>query len=97
MQITHDAQAHLVRVRRERGLDDSQVARFVENEGRVRLTFAPAAPPGDRELSAGDIQVLLAPEIAGRLNNGVIDARREDGKDVLVIQRSKGSKGSNGG
>lgn len=92
MQITDSAQAHLVRVRKERGFDEKQVARFVDNEGRVRLTFAPAAEPGDRELTANEITVLLAPEVAGRLKNGVIDARREDGKDVLVIQRPKAAK-----
>jgi Fe-S cluster assembly iron-binding protein IscA len=91
LQITNNAQAHLIRVRRERGIDDRHAARFVDNHGKVRLTFAPTAAPGDREVSAREIRVLVAQEIADRLERAVIDARKDDDKDVLVIKRATGA------
>ena len=89
LQITDKAQAHLVRVRRERGIDDHQAARFVGNEEKVRLTFAPGPQPGDQEIGANELRVLVAPEVAARLEQAIIDAKREDDKDLLVIRRKR--------
>jgi Fe-S cluster assembly iron-binding protein IscA len=88
LHLTPSAKSHLVRLRRERGLEDGHVVRFVDNAGKVSLTFAPAAQATDREVSATEIRVVLAPEVVERLDGAVIDARQEDGKDVLVIQRA---------
>lgn len=89
LQITLKAQAHLVRVRRERGIDDHQGARFVGNNGKVRLTFASAPQPGDQEIGGNELRIFVAPEVATRLDTAIIDAKQEDSKDVLVMRRGK--------
>jgi Fe-S cluster assembly iron-binding protein IscA len=85
-QITAAARAHLIRLRRDQGLDDRQAARFVGQEGRVRLTFASAGQPGDREVEGDGIRVLIASDVAPRLADVVVTAREEGEKTVLVIQ-----------
>jgi Fe-S cluster assembly iron-binding protein IscA len=91
LQLTPEATSHLVRVRRERGLDDQSGARFVSNGARVGLTFAGAPEPGDRVIEQKDIPVYVASEVAEALDTSVIDARVEEGKSILVLRRQKGA------
>jgi Fe-S cluster assembly iron-binding protein IscA len=86
LQLTPEATRHLVRVRRERGLDDQSGARFVSDGAGVGLTFAEAPEPGDGVIEQTDISVFVAPEVADALNASVVDARAEDGKSVLVLR-----------
>lgn len=86
LQITPAANAHLIRLRKEQGLDERQAARFVAHEGKVRLTFASGGQPGDRELAGAGIRVLIAADVADRLDHAVVHAREDGGKGVLVIQ-----------
>jgi hypothetical protein len=92
LRLTPRATEHLVRVRNERGIDDRHAARFVGKGSRIALTFAQSAEPGDRRIETRGIAVLLAPEVADRLDQSVIDARREDGKDVLMMWPISGTK-----
>jgi Fe-S cluster assembly iron-binding protein IscA len=99
LQLTPEATSHLVRVRRKRGLDDQNGARFFSRGTGVGLTFAAAPEPGDRVIDQKDIAVFVAPEVAEALDGSVIDARIEQGKSVLVLRRqaSGGSPGSTSG
>ncbi|MEX1171623.1 MAG: hypothetical protein WEG56_03310 [Chloroflexota bacterium] len=96
LQLTPEATSHLVRVRRQRGLDDQSGARFVSKGGSVGLTFVAAPEPGDRVIEQKDIAVFVAQEVAEAFDGSVIDARLEQGKSVLVLRRqaSAGSSGS---
>jgi Fe-S cluster assembly iron-binding protein IscA len=91
VQIKYSAIAHLVRVRRERGLDDEQAARFVAHGGRVLLTFAREIQPGDQELNGAQIRVLVAPDVARRLEGATLFAAPVRGREVVLIQRMERS------
>jgi Fe-S cluster assembly iron-binding protein IscA len=95
LHLTPEATSHLVRVRRKRGLDDQNGARFVSRGTGVGLTFAPAPQPGDRVIDQKDIAVF----VARALDGSVIDARLEQGTSVLVLRRQAGagSPGSTSG
>lgn len=99
LQLTPEATSHLVRVRRKRGLDDQNGARFVSRGAGVGLTFAAAPEPGDRVIEQKDIPVFVAREVAEALDGSVIDARLEQGTSVLVLRRqaSARSRGSTSG
>jgi Fe-S cluster assembly iron-binding protein IscA len=96
LQLTPEATRHLVRVRRQRGLDDQRGARFVSKGPSVGLTFASGPEPGDRVIEQEAIAVFVASEVADALDRSVLDARLEQGKSVLVLRRqpSAGSPGS---
>ncbi|MEW5989996.1 MAG: hypothetical protein AB1736_01445 [Chloroflexota bacterium] len=85
--LTPEATSHLVRVRRKRGLDDQNGARFVSRGTGVGLTFAAAPEPGDRVIDQKDIPVFVARDVADALDGSVIDARLEQGTSVLVLRR----------
>ncbi len=87
LQLTSRAKDHLLRVRRERGVDESAGARLVPNEGRVRLTFVQTPKEGDRLTQSDPIRVFVAPEVAGTLDHATIDVRENAGKNVLVFRR----------
>ena len=85
--ITPEATGHLVRLRLERGIDESHGARFVRNGARIGLTFAKAPEPDDRVVSGPAIDVYVAPEIAAVVDESIIDARDDDGKTALVLRQ----------
>ncbi|HEX5589813.1 MAG TPA: hypothetical protein VFX65_05950 [Candidatus Limnocylindrales bacterium] len=87
LQLTPDATSHLVRVRRKRGLDDQNGARFVSRGTGVGLTFTAGPEPGDEVIDQADIAVFVAREVAEALDGSVIDARLEQGRSVLVLRR----------
>lgn len=90
IQVTPEAANHLLRLRSERGFDPKSAARFIRNDGRVGLTFAPAPQPGDRVVEDVDsIPVCVAPDVVDALDQATVDARAEDGKMVLVIRRRR--------
>lgn len=91
LQLTPKATSHLVRIRRQRGLDDQNGARFVSRGGSVGLTFVVAPKPGDRVIEQKDIAVFVAQEVAEAYDGSLIDARLEQGKSVLVLRRQTGA------
>jgi Fe-S cluster assembly iron-binding protein IscA len=91
LQLTPKATSHLVRKRRQRGLDDQSGARFVSKGSSVGLTFVAAPEPGDRVIEQKDIAVYVAPEVAAAYDGALIDTRLEQGKSVLVLRRQPGA------
>lgn len=91
LQLTSEAARHLMKVRRERGVDERAGARFVSNGGRVGLTFAPAPMAGDRVVDSEPIRVFVAAEIADALDQTIIDARDEDGRTTLIMRKRTAS------
>jgi hypothetical protein len=87
IQLTPEAARHLIKLRRERGLDGTNAARLVRNAERVSLAFAPKAEPGDRPLHAGEIDVFISHDLAVRLDGSTIDARTTDGRVALIVRR----------
>ena len=87
LRLTSSASRHLVKLRKERGVDDRAGVRFVSKEGRVGLTFSLNPVHGDREIDGEAIKVYIAPEIAPALDESIIDARDEDGKTALVLRK----------
>ena len=85
LNITTQAADHIQRVRGERGLDDSSIARFIRREGRVKLTFAKAAESGDKVHRLDGLRVAVAPEVADTFTDTTVDARTKDGKTWLVV------------
>jgi Fe-S cluster assembly iron-binding protein IscA len=90
IQITPQAVQHLLHLRKERGFRDADGARFVRNAGRLGVTFTPAPENGDRVVDAGGMSLFVAPDIADRLDQSVVDARREDGRTLLVARPRRG-------
>jgi Fe-S cluster assembly iron-binding protein IscA len=87
LQVTPEATQHLLRVRRERGLDDADSARFVRQTGRIGLTFTRSPEADDQFVDGGEIPIYLAADVAPALEDSVIDARPDDGRTVLVIRK----------
>jgi Fe-S cluster assembly iron-binding protein IscA len=89
LQITPQAEQHLLQLRVERGFDDKHGARFMTNGGTVGMTFAPAPKPEDRVVEGANLRVYVAPDAVAALEEATIDAKPEDGKTVLVIRRQR--------
>ena len=90
LQITPKATEHLVRVRRERGFDNTTAPRFVRNGPRVGLTFTPPEAT-DQVVKESGLAVYLEADVATALEGSIIDARPEDGKVVLVVRQQEQS------
>jgi Fe-S cluster assembly iron-binding protein IscA len=93
LQLTEGARLHLRKVRNERHQDDAN-ARFVASpsgEG-VSLSFEKEAQQGDRVVHTDGIDVFVAPAVAERLDQSVIDVgKRRDGKAVLTLRPQRRS------
>lgn len=92
VQLTSDATDHLRRVRRERGFGETEGVRFVQNSGRIALTFVKEPAAGDSIMGGESLPVYVSSDVAGTLDDAVIDARAEDGKVGLVIRRHRKTK-----
>lgn len=89
LQITPQAEQHLIVVRVERGFDDKDGVRFLTNAGGVGLTFTAAPDPDDRVVEGANLPVYIAPDAVAALEQATIDIKTEDGKTVLVIRRQR--------
>ena len=87
IQLTPEAARHLVKLRRERGIDEKNAARLVRNADRISLAFAPKAEPGDSPLHSGEIDVFISPDLAARLDGAIVDARTADGRVALIVRQ----------
>ncbi len=96
IQLTPEAARHLVKLRRERGIDEKNAARLVRNADRVSLAFAPKAEPGDRPLHAGEIDVFISPDLAVKLDGAIVDARTADGRVALIVRRKSAKSAASG-
>ena len=87
LQLTGRAADHLVRIRRERGMDERASARLVRKENGVRLTFVMTPRDGDLLAQDAGVRVYVPPEVADTLDQATIDVREDEGKSVLVLRR----------
>ena len=92
LQITPQAEQHLLRMRTERGFDEKHGARFMTNGGTVGLTWASAPKPEDRVVEGTNLPVYVAADAIAALDEATIDAKPEEGKTVLVIRRQQSSQ-----
>lgn len=89
LQITPQAERHLLRLRDERGYDDKHGVRFLTTSGSVGLTFAATAKPDDRVIEGTKLPIYVAMEAVAALDEATIDAKAEGDKTVLVIRRQQ--------
>jgi Fe-S cluster assembly iron-binding protein IscA len=89
LKLTPQAIDHLLRVRREKGLDTDAIPRFVRKAGRLGLTFARRPASGDRVVDDGRLSTLVASSASDLLDAATIDVRTEEGRSVLVVRRAK--------
>jgi Fe-S cluster assembly iron-binding protein IscA len=86
VELTEAATRHLARLRERRGYTGSGGARFVEGGIAVGLTFTDGPRPGDQVLSVDSLPVYLAPGIAERLDDHIIDIGRRNGQPTLYLR-----------
>jgi len=89
LRYTPDAREHLVRVRRERGLDEAATPRFIRRAGRLALTFVRSPVEHDRVVDDGRLSTLVAASAADLLTDATIDVATNDGRTALVVRRDR--------
>ena len=89
LQITPQAERHLIRLRDERGFDDKHGVRFLTTSGSVGLTFAATPKPDDRVVEGTNLPIYVALDALAALDAATIDAKPEGEKTVLVIRRQQ--------
>jgi Fe-S cluster assembly iron-binding protein IscA len=90
--ITSTAVRHLVRRRDERGVSPQSGARLAPSSRGIRLSYADSPQPGDSQIDTPEINVYLAPDLAGRLEGSIIDVRDTDDGAALVVKRQPAHK-----
>ncbi len=86
LQLTGNAKDHLLRLRRERGVNERASARLVRKDGTMRLTFVMTPRAGDRLTPTEGIPVYVTPELANTLEHATIDVEEEGDHRVLVLR-----------
>jgi len=94
LRLTTPASEHLMRVRKEKGLDKTLAPRFIRRAGRLVLTFAKGPESGDRVVDSGKVSTLVASSAADLLDDATIDVKTTSGRSMLVVRRSRGAKGA---
>lgn len=89
LQITPQAERHLLRLRDERGIDAKHGVRFLTTSGSVGMTFAATPKPDDRKVEGTDLPIYVAKDALAALDEATIDAKPEGEKTVLVIRRQQ--------
>ena len=89
LRFTTQAIDHLQQVRGERGLEPTELPRFVRRSGRLALTFARAPEEGDRLVDGGRMSTLVASSAADLLDGKTIDVKAAEGKSVLVVKQRR--------
>lgn len=89
LRFTTQAIDHLQQVRGKRGLDASELPRFVRRSGRLALTFARSPEEGDRLVDGGRMSTLVASSAADLLDGKTIDVKADEGKAVLVVKHRR--------
>jgi Fe-S cluster assembly iron-binding protein IscA len=92
LQLTTDATKHLRDASERRDAMGGQIPRFARQSGQIKLGFASTPEPGDKVVETSGMRLLVAEGIADKLDAAIIDIRREqDGDEVLVLRRQKDS------
>jgi Fe-S cluster assembly iron-binding protein IscA len=91
LQLSEGATKHLIRLRAERGVDPAAGARFVPSGTGVGLAFAPSPESGDQVIEGEEISIYVAPQLAGKLDEAMIDVSAKDGRTGLVLRRKAGA------
>jgi Fe-S cluster assembly iron-binding protein IscA len=94
LRFTPQAREHLVRVRREKGLDAESVPRFIRRAGRLVLTFVRKPIASDRVVDDGRLSTLVAASASDLLSDATIDVATSDGKAALVVHRERTRRAS---
>lgn len=89
LRFTTQAIDHLQQVRGQRGLQPTELPRFVRRSGRLALTFARAPEEGDRLVDGGRMSTLVASSAADLLDGKTIDVKAAEGKSVLVVKHRR--------
>jgi Fe-S cluster assembly iron-binding protein IscA len=87
--VTDQAANHQLRVRTERGLADSYVARIVRGSAGLGLAFAKKPAGDDLVVPASRVPVCVAAEVAPSLDGRIIDAATREGRTNLVVRSPK--------
>jgi Fe-S cluster assembly iron-binding protein IscA len=87
--ITRRATERLVQTRKSRGFPDTYTARLSRREGKLVLDFTDRPGADDRVSAEGGLQLLLDPAVAADLDGALVDVREQDGKERLVLLRSR--------
>jgi hypothetical protein len=93
LRLTTRATEHLVKVRRERGLDASRIPRFVRRDGRLALTFVPGPEAGDRVVDGGRISTLVAASASDLMDAATIEVKTTGDRTALVVYRRRAEAG----
>jgi Fe-S cluster assembly iron-binding protein IscA len=92
LELTRDATKHLRDASERRDAMSGQIPRFARQSGQIKLGFASTPEPGDKVVETSGIRLLVAKDIADTLDAAIIDVRREqDGDEVLVLRRQEDS------
>ncbi len=89
LRLTTQATEHLMKVRREKGLETSAIPRFIRRTGRLVLTFARGPEAGDRVVDGGRVPTLVASSASDLLDNALIDVKTSSGRSMLIVRRRK--------
>jgi Fe-S cluster assembly iron-binding protein IscA len=90
--ITRRATERLVQTRKNRGFPDTYAARLSRRDGRLVLEFTDHPEAEDRVSAEGGVQLLLDPAVATDLDGALVDVREQDGKERLVLLRSRSAE-----
>ena len=91
-EITKAAVDHLRTLRKQKGLDDSMGVRFVGNDGRLGLRFRKDPDKGDQVVSQEGIAIYVAPEVAEKFEQSIVDARVQGTRAALILRRPRTPK-----
>ncbi len=94
LRFTPQARDHVIRVRKEKGLDAESVPRFIRRAGRLVLTFVRKPVVSDRVVDDGRLSTLVAASAADLLADATIDVATSDGKAALVVHRDRAARRS---
>lgn len=89
VQVTPRAAQHLSETRNQRGINRTAGVRFVPYGFAVGVTFAGQPEPGDNKVTAADLDVYMAPEVAEKLQDSTIDVAESNGKMTLYVRPSR--------
>jgi hypothetical protein len=89
LQLTAHATDHL-RAASARREGRHRTPKLVPKSGAIKLGYTDSPEPGDAIVDGHGVRLIVAKDIAGKLDEAVLDAQERDGKSVLVLRRQNG-------